>query len=862
MNVDFNQFTENSRQAITCAHRIARQCSYASLEPAVLVVAIMQTDRDMVPFLLEQMNIEKVPFFTALSDAMQQLPHNGSADGAITFSPATEQVLTTAQRLAQRSGSQVVALEHIFWALYEVPGPVKEVMKRFGITSAKLESAVTTFRNGNISNPTAGGASDSGLPNLRRYAVDLVRAAAEGQIEPVIGRDTEVRRVLQIISRKTKNNPILVGEPGTGKTAIVEGLAHRLHQGDVPEELRGIKLFSLDFSGMVAGAGAQGELEERLKKLIEEVKTDPSVVLFIDEIHLLIGGGGGGMDAANILKPEMARGLIKIIGATTLDEYRKYIEKDKAFERRFQKVLVEEPDPDTAITIMRGIKKRFEGHHHIKILDEAIVAAVNLSHRYISDRFLPDKAIDLLDEAASSMRLDISSAPVELELLKRKIRDKEIEREAIRQEDPDNESLAALDHEIADLREQENTMNARWRNARARMQRIHEARQELERTETNRQAAEEQGRYTEALQMQRTAEAIRENIEAMSLELSGEGSLLKSALDEGDIMRVVTAWTGIPMTNLNQEETEKLRNIESSLHGSVVGQDKAVKAVANVIRRNRMGLGDAGKPIGSFLFLGTTGVGKTELCKALAQYLFDSKDMMVRIDMSEYQQEHSVARLFGAPPGYVGYDQGGQLTEAVRRKPYSVVLFDEIEKAHPKVFETLLQVLDDGRMTDGQGRVVDFKNTIIIMTSNMGQDVIMNTLVGHDADQNEIDRVTEQVINQLKHRVAPEFLNRIDETVMFLPLSRQDIAKIAEMQLQRMIEKLRRNDIELSFDPNVVYAVAAAGYQPEYGGRPVKRAINDLIVNALSLALVDGRVDRTRPIRAVTTEQGITFVNA
>ncbi len=861
MNVDFNKFTENSRQAISGAHRLARQCSYSSLEPAVLVVAIMQTDRDMVPFLLGQMNIEKVPFFTALSDTMQQLPHNGSEGAPIAFSPATDQVLATALRLAQRNGSQVVALEHLFWALYEVPGPVKEVMKRFGITSSKLETAVSTFRNGNADAPVGGSTGDSGLSNLRRYATDLVRAATEGQIEPVIGRDTEVRRVLQIISRKTKNNPILVGEPGTGKTAIVEGLAHRLQQGDVPEELRGIKLFSLDFTAMVAGAGAQGELEERLKKVVEEVKTDPSVVLFIDEIHLLIGGGGG-MDAANILKPEMARGLIKIIGATTLDEYRKYIEKDKAFERRFQKVLVEEPDPDTAITIMRGIKKRFEGHHHIKILDEAIVAAVNLSHRYISDRFLPDKAIDLLDEAASSMRLDISSAPVELDLLKRKIRDKEIEREAIKQENPDEVALESLDQEIADLREQENTMNARWRNARARMQRIHELRQELERTETNRQAAEDQGRYSEALQLQRTAESLRENIEAMSLELSGEGSILKNALDEGDIMRVVTAWTGIPMTNLDREETEKLRNIEESLHGSVVGQDKAVKAVANVIRRNRMGLGDAGKPIGSFLFLGTTGVGKTELCKALAEYLFDSKDMMVRIDMSEYQQEHSVARLFGAPPGYVGYDQGGQLTEAVRRKPYSVVLFDEIEKANPKVFETLLQVLDDGRMTDGQGRVVDFKNTIIIMTSNMGQDVIMNALVGREVNQNEVDRVSEQVVNQLKLRVAPEFLNRIDETVMFLPLSRQDIAKIAEMQLKRMIEKLRKNDIELSFDPNVVNAIAAAGYQPEYGGRPVKRAINELIVNALSLALVEGEVDRTQPIRAVTTEDGIKFVNA
>lgn len=861
MDIDFNQLTENSRQAITNAHRLARQCAYVKLEPAVLVVAIMNTDRAMVPFLLDNMGVDRVPFFAALSASMEQIPRSENVE-SIPMSEATKQVLQTAYRLAQRCNSATVALEHIFWALYEVPGTVKETMKRFGVTSNKLERAISVYRNGNTDTQqrTPAAEADNSLPTLRRYATDLVRMAAEGQIEPVIGRDIEVRRVLQILSRKTKNNPILVGEPGTGKTAIVEGLAHRLQAGDVPEELRNLKLFSLDFTALVAGASAPGQLEERLKKVVEEAKSDPSLVLFIDEIHLLIGGNGG-MDAANILKPEMARGLIKIIGATTLDEYTKYIEKDKAFERRFQKVIVDEPDPETAIAIMRGIKSRFENHHRIKILDEAIVAAVNLSHRYIGERFLPDKAIDLLDEAASCMRLDIASAPIELEMLNRRIREREIEREALRQENSEHEALEALNHEIDSLREQENTMNARWRNARNRMMRIHQSREELENTLTNIQAAEEQGRYADVIQLKRRAKELTENIKAGELELSGEDCMLKSALEETDIMKVVTAWTGIPMTNLNSEETEKLRNIEASLHNSVVGQDKAVTAVANVIRRNRMGLGDGSRPIGTFLFLGTTGTGKTELCKALAKYLFDSSDMIVRIDMSEYQQEHSVSRLFGAPPGYVGYDQGGQLTEAVRRKPYSVVLFDEIEKAHKKVFETLLQVLDDGRMTDGRGRTIDFKNTIIIMTSNMQQDTILERLTGRDYTDEDVENISREIVDSLSRTTMPEFFNRIDDIIMFRPLTRTDIMNIAEIQLNSLIAKLRKNDIEISFDPNAVHAIAVAGYQPQYGARPVKRAINDLIVNNLSKAMVEGQVDRARPIRVITTEEGISFTN-
>ena len=614
-----------------------------------------------------------------------------------------------------------------------------------------------------------------------------------------------------------------------------------------------MKLYRLDISSLIAGAQMQGEFEQRLKKVIEEAESDPNIILFVDEIHLIIGAGksSGAMDAANILKPELARGVLKIIGATTLDEYRQYIEKDKAFERRFQKVLVDEPDVESAIAIMRGIKGRFESHHHVKILDEAIVAAVNLSHRYIADRFLPDKAIDLLDEAASSMRIDRSSSPHDLEMLKSQIRTKEIEKESLIQ-DGNAESapvIQALNQEIADLREKENFINAKWQNERRMLEEIQQKNAELERLNINKEAAELQGRYSEVVDISRREETLQREIEHLSAEINdSDDALLKTALDEKDIMKVVTAWTGIPMTNLTQDENERLLRIEEHLHQSVVGQDQAIKAVSDAIRRNRMGLSDMGKPIGTFLFLGTTGVGKTELCKALAEYLFNSREMMVRIDMSEYQQEHSVARLFGAPPGYVGYDQGGQLTEAVRRKPYSVVLFDEIEKAHPKVFDTLLQVLDDGRMTDGQGRLVDFKNTIIIMTSNTGQEVILNTLTGHEQDQGLVDLTSEQVLLKLKQRVPPEFINRIDDIIMFLPLTQEDIIKIVDIQLKALINKLAKNDLEIEVDESAVRFLAQKGFKPEYGGRPVKRAIKDYIVDPLSLALLRQEVNKDSPI--------------
>ncbi len=617
-------------------------------------------------------------------------------------------------------------------------------------------------------------------------------------------------------------------------------------------------------AALIAGAQMQGEFEERLKKVIEDASNDPSIVLFIDEMHLIIGAGksAGAMDAANILKPALARGALKVIGATTPDEYRMYVEKDKAFERRFQKVNIEEPDVESAIAIMRGIKQRFENHHGIKILDEALVASVKLSHRYIADRFLPDKAIDLLDEAASAMRLDRSSAPQELEALRAMIRNKEIERESLIQDDSNGAKtiIANLESEIADLSERERTLCAKWQNERRLLATVQHMSEQLQQLTANREMAEQQGRYGDVVELKRREQALRERIEVLSNELDQEGgTMLKTALDEKDIMRVVTAWTGIPMTAMTQNEQQKLLRMEDTLHQHVVGQDKAISAVAKAIRRNRMGLGDAGRPIGSFLFLGTTGVGKTELCKALALLLFDSADMMVRIDMSEYQQEHSVSRLFGAPPGYVGYDQGGQLTEAVRRKPFSVVLFDEIEKAHPKVFETLLQVLDDGRMTDGQGRVVDFKNTIIVMTSNLGQSEILQDLVGQDISQQRIEQTTEHVTALLKRRVAAEFINRIDDIVMFLPLTRSDIRRIVDMQLRQLQEKMANNGIQVQFDNSAVEQITTLGYYPEYGARPVKRAICQHVVDNISMAILSGEARRERPLM-VYADNGIIKV--
>lgn len=863
MTNDFSRFTNKSRNAIMKSVELTRQCQYAAIEPTVMMVAVLQEGDDMVPFLLNHMGIDKIAFFSTMSDAMQNLCRGHVA--APNFTQELQDVFHASIRLAEHDRHSSVALEYIFWAFAEVPNTVNELMSHFGITSQKIAQAVHAFQHGEEEQRERPTLDNNDLPNLHKFGMDLIRMAEEGEIDPVIGRDKEIRRILEIISRKTKNNPVLIGEPGTGKTAIVEGLAHRIVRGDVPQSMRDLRLFSVDISSILAGAEIQGEFEKRLKMVIEEAESDSNIILFVDEIHLLIGAGKtcGAMDAANILKPELARGLLKIIGATTLDEYRQ-IENDKAFERRFQKVMVDEPDVESAISILRGVKGRFENHHHIKILDNAVVSAVNLSHRYIADRYLPDKAIDLLDEAASSMRIDRSSVPHDLEMLRRQIRNKEIEKESLIQDGNTDSSdmIRTINADLANLCEKENVLHAKWQNERRMLEQIQNLTSQLERCEQNIETVELQGRYSEVVELKRQANDLRQQIDTLTIEVNdSKDTLLKTALDEKDIMKVVTAWTGIPMTNMTQDENERLLHIEEHLHNSVIGQDLAVTAVSNAVRRSRMGLSDANKPIGTFLFLGTTGVGKTELCRALAEYLFGSRDMMVRIDMSEYQQEHSVARLFGAPPGYVGYGEGGQLTETVRRKPFSVVLFDEIEKAHPKVFETLLQVLDDGRMTDGQGRLVNFKNTIIIMTSNIGQEVIQNNLTMENPDSQLVDMTTDQVLLQLRQRVAPEFINRIDDIIMFTPLGMDAIKKIVEIQLATQQKKFSENKIDVRFDDSVLSFIAHKAYSPEYGARPVRRAIKENIVDALCMSILRQEVNKEQPIVVRVDDNQILISN-
>lgn len=858
MTIDFSRFTDRSRVAITQAHHLTNSCNYAKVEPQVLMVSIIQNGRDMVFYVLQQMNVDQTAFCQAVSDSMGTIPHEQQEDHP--FSEEVTRILGKSVRVAEESGSNVVALEHIFSAFMQVPNPVKTIMAGFGMDERMIRVAVSSFRNGNISREEHQEHGDGRLRHLKKYARNLSVLADEGKIEPVIGRDDEIRRILQILSRKTKNNPILVGPPGTGKTAIIEGLACRLVRGDVPQELSRLKIYSLDISALLAGTSQHGEFEDRMKKVVEEAKSDPNIVLFVDEVHLLIGAGGS-MNAANILKPELARGELKMIGATTVDEYVQYIESDKAFERRFQKVIVDEPDTEEALAIMRGIKQRFEAFHRIKILDEAVVAAVQLSQRYISDRYLPDKAIDLVDEAAACMRIERSSVPAELDDLSRQIRCKEIERESIRQDERGNDT-SALDAEIANLREKENELNARWNNERQRMEDLQSRKNELASLKANFEQAELAGRYEDAVSIRSQMDSLSRSIDALTQEIAESDSpLLKAALDEDDIRLVITSWTGIPVQKLGQDETEKLRNLEDILKQSVVGQDEAVAGVSMVIRRNRLGFGDQGKPIGSFLFLGTTGVGKTELAKTLADYLFNSGEMLVRIDMSEYQQEFSVSRLFGAPPGYVGYDQGGQLTEAVRRKPYSVVLLDEIEKAHPKVFETLLQVLDDGRMTDGHGRVVDFKNTIIIMTSNLGAAALGRAVSENNLNGLELEHAKQQVLSLLKEKVAPEFINRIDEIIMFRPLSFENILRITALQLSRLRAKMLARGTDVDFDTEAIALVARKGYVPEYGARPVRRAINESIVNGMTMKILSGEISMDTPIRVTAVNGEVVFSN-
>ena len=865
--MNYSNFSTLARTAIQKAHTLATQGMYIAIEPQLMLVAIVQVDRDLVFYLLNHMGVDRNLFCTSVGESVSTIPNDPNS--VPNISSSLQQVFEKSSAIASRRNSNFVTLEHIFAAFRETNNTVCDIMQHYGITKEKINLALDAYGNSGSqaqttnpsSNQTANRAENARLRHLKKYAQDFHAQAENGEIEPAIGRDVEIRRALQILTRKSKNNPILVGPPGTGKTAIVEGLAHRILRGDVPDEMRSLRLYALDFTLLVAGASMQGEFEERLTKIIEEVKSDPNIVLFIDEIHLLIGAGQshGAMDAANILKPALARGEIKVIGATTNEEYRKYVESDKAFARRFQKVIVDEPDLESSVTIMRGIKSRYESHHRIKILDEAVVAAVHLSHRYITDRFLPDKAIDLIDEAASRMRVEHTSVPQELDDLTRLIRNKEMEKESLLQDEFEHD-LSELEHEITNLKEQERTMYAKWQNERTHLERIHRLRVQKETLETQRENERAIGHYSEAVALEHQISSTNQALEQQMNEIEEDSSLLKYALDEDDIRRVVTLWTGIPVEKLKEDDTTKLLNLEDILTNTVKGQDEAVRVVSNAIRRNRMGFSDANKPIASFLFLGTTGVGKTELAKAIAEYLFNSRDMIVRIDMSEYQQEHSVSRLFGAPPGYVGYDQGGQLTEAVRRKPYSVVLLDEIEKAHGKVFETFLQVLDDGRMTDGQGNLVDFRNTIIIMTSNFGANVLADHFLPPGSTTDE-EMLKTQLLSMLKEQISPEFVNRLNDIVLFRPLTKPIITDIAKLQLANLKSSMATREVNINFDDDVALKIAELGYAPEYGARPIKRAIEEHIVNNLTLKFLTGEIKQNQQIQISIENNELKFQN-
>lgn len=841
--MDFSKFSEISRKAITKAHQMTIESNYRVIEPEIMLVSVMQEGRDMVYYILQRTGVDKTAFFETVGRSTLEIERGGN--GQPDIAPKLYEIFEKSEELSSFMGCSVVALEHIFWAFGVVDSPIKEIMQSFSLTNETLGEAVTAYSNGE---PSCDDEEDEVVDSsvLSRYGVNLVKEAEEGRIDPVIGRDGEIRRILQVLSRKTKNNPLLIGAPGTGKTAILEGLAHRIVRGDVPKDLKRMQLFSIDVTSLVASS-TQGDVEARLKSIITEAKRNPNVVLFIDEVHLLTEIGSGAVDAVNLLKPAMARGEIRIIGATTTDEYKRHIEADKAFERRFQKIVVEEPDIESAITILRGIKSRFEKYHRIKILDEALVAAVRLSARYVNDRFLPDKAIDILDEAASRMRIERSSVPAELDSLSRKIRSKEMERESIRQDETDTD-LSELNAEIENLREQENVLSAKWNNERHKFEEVQSLQDSIAIYTGKYELAEQTGQYAEAVQWRNKINSTKQTLANLLADIDEDDSLmLKASLDEDDIRDIIFTWTGIPVSKMNEEEGQKLLQLEDILRSSVIGQDEAVHVVSNVIKRNRMGFGDVNKPIGSFLFLGTTGVGKTELSKALAEYLFDSRDMIVRIDMSEYQQEHSVSRLFGAPPGYIGYDQGGQLTEAVRRKPYSVILLDEVEKAHKKVFETLLQVLDDGRMTDGQGHVVNFKNTIIIMTSNMGAEDIAQSIDENGNLQNEYT-LMQGIIAMMKQRISPEFVNRIDEIVMFKPLTIEDIRQIVVLQARKLHERLRKNGIEIRFTDATINELSTLAYDPTMGARPVKRVIDKYILNDLTQDLLSSGITKNHPI--------------
>lgn len=859
-----DKFTIKAQEAIQAAVALASRNSQQVIEPLHILAGVMEKGKDVVNYLFHKSGINLQIVESAVQNEVSRLPK--VSGGEPYFSPDANKVMQTTMSESQKMGDEFVSIEPLLLALLTVNSTASRILKDAGCTEQTMRAAITELRQGAKVQTQSG---DENYQALSKYARNLVEDAQAGKLDPVIGRDEEIRRVLQILSRRTKNNPILIGEPGTGKTAIVEGLAGRIIRGDVPENLKDKQLYSLDMGALVAGAKYKGEFEERLKSVIKEVtNAEGNIILFIDEIHTLVGAGGGegAMDAANILKPALARGELRAIGATTLNEYQKYFEKDKALERRFQTVMVDEPDEIDAISILRGLKERYENHHKVRIQDDACIAAVQLSERYISDRFLPDKAIDLMDEAAAKLRMERDSVPEELDEITRRLKQLEIEREAIKREN-DTEKIALLDKEIAELKEQETSFKAKWESEKNLVNKIQQDKEEIEHLKFEADRAEREGNYERVAEIRYSRlKALEDDIKSIQQQLQatqGGDAMIREEVTAEDIAEVVSRWTGIPVTKMLQSEREKLLHLEEELHKRVIGQEEAITAVADAVRRSRAGLQDPKKPIASFIFLGTTGTGKTELAKALAEYLFNDETMMTRIDMSEYQEKFSVSRLIGAPPGYVGYDEGGQLTEAVRRKPYSVVLFDEIEKAHPDVFNILLQVLDDGHLTDNKGRVVNFKNTIIIMTSNLGSQYIQQEFANltEENRQESIDNARDIVMEMLKQNIRPEFLNRIDETIMFLPLTQSEISEIVTLQLNRVKAMLAPQGFALNWTDNAVAYLAKVGYDPEFGARPVKRAIQRYVLNDLSKAILAETVSREKPVIIDDFGDGLVFHN-
>ena len=862
--MNFNNFTIKSQEAVQQAVNVTQARGQQAIEPVHLLAGVLKVGENVTNFIFQKLGMNAQQIALVIDKQIDSLPK--VSGGEPYLSRESNEILQRAVQYSKEMGDEFVSLEAIILALLNVKSTVATILKDAGMTDKELRSAIAELRKGE---KVTSQSSEDTYQSLSKYAINLNEAARSGKLDPVIGRDEEIRRVLQILSRRTKNNPILIGEPGTGKTAIVEGLAHRIIRGDVPDNLKNKQIFSLDMGALVAGAKYKGEFEERLKSVVNEVvKAEGSIILFIDEIHTLVGAGKGegAMDAANILKPALARGELRSIGATTLDEYQKYFEKDKALERRFQTVMVAEPDTLSTISILRGLKERYENHHKVRIKDEAIIAAVELSNRYITERFLPDKAIDLMDEAAAKLRMERDSVPEELDEISRHLKQLEIEREAIKRE-KDEPKLQQLNKEIAELKEQETSYKAKWQSEKELVNKIQQNKQEIEQLKFEAEKAEREGDYGKVAEIRYgKLQALENEIKDIQEDLKhkqGDSAMIKEEVTAEDIADVVSRWTGIPVNKMLQSERDKLLHLEQELHLRVVGQDEAIAAVSDAVRRSRAGLQDPKRPIGSFIFLGTTGVGKTELAKALADYLFDDESLMTRIDMSEYQEKHSVSRLIGAPPGYVGYDEGGQLTEAVRRKPYSVVLFDEIEKAHPDVFNILLQVLDDGRLTDNKGRTVNFKNTIIIMTSNLGSAYIQSQFEKINDENREvvIEETKKEVMSMLKKTIRPEFLNRIDETIMFLPLNREEIEQIVMLQINGIKNMLAGNGITLEMTDEAVRFIASTGYDPEFGARPVKRDIQRYLLNDLSKKLLSQEVDRSKPIIVETAGDGLKFRN-